>query len=78
MALVEQRYCVMFRPGSPGAEVFLCRRLRLDNRRDVGEIAKMVELGIGNKTERVNLGEIVTRSVKVVAGTGFEPVTFRL
>ena len=29
----------------------------------------MVELGIGNKAERVNLGEIVTRSVKVVAGT---------
>ena len=44
----------------------------------VGEIAKMVELGIGPNAKQANLDERLTRSVKVVAGTGFEPVTFRL
>jgi site-specific DNA recombinase len=44
----------------------------------VGEIAKMVELGSGNKAKRANLDEAMTRSVKVVAGRGFEPLTFRL
>jgi site-specific DNA recombinase len=34
----------------------------------VGEIAKMVELGIGPNTKQVNLDERLTRSVKVVAG----------
>jgi hypothetical protein len=37
----------------------------------VGEIAKMVELGTGNKAKRATLDETMTRSVKVVAGTGF-------
>ena len=44
----------------------------------VGEIAKMVELGIGPNAKRANLDEKLTRSVKVVAGIGFEPMTFRL
>jgi site-specific DNA recombinase len=44
----------------------------------VGEIAKMVELGTGNKAKRATLDEAMTRSVKVVAGRGFEPLTFRL
>ena len=44
----------------------------------VGEIAKMVELGIGPNAKRANLDERLTRSVKVVAGVGFEPTTFRL
>ena len=35
----------------------------------VGEIAKMVELGIENKAKRAALDETMTRSVKVVAGT---------
>ena len=34
----------------------------------VGEIAKMVELGIGNKGKRAILDETMIRSVKVVAG----------
>jgi site-specific DNA recombinase len=44
----------------------------------VGEIAKMVELGIRTNTKQANLDERLTRSVKVVAGVGFEPTTFRL
>jgi site-specific DNA recombinase len=44
----------------------------------VGEIAKMVELGIETNSKRANLDERLTRSVKVVAGKGFEPLTFRL
>jgi len=35
----------------------------------IGEIAKMVELGTGNKAKRATLDEAMTRSVKVVAGT---------
>jgi hypothetical protein len=34
----------------------------------LGEIAKMVELGIGPNAKRANLDERSTRSVKVVAG----------
>jgi site-specific DNA recombinase len=34
----------------------------------VGEIAKMIELGIGNKTKQPILDETMSRSVKVVAG----------
>jgi len=34
----------------------------------VGEIVKMVELGIGNTAKRATLDEMMTRSVKVVAG----------
>jgi site-specific DNA recombinase len=37
----------------------------------VGEITKMVELGIENKAKRAALGATITRSVKVVAGAGF-------
>ena len=44
----------------------------------VGEIAKMVELGLGAYEKQANLDSRLVRSVKVVAGTGFEPVTFRL
>ena len=44
----------------------------------VGEIAKMVELGIENQAKRATLDEEAARSVKVVAGIGFEPMTFRL
>ncbi|MBK5197068.1 MAG: recombinase family protein [Methyloceanibacter sp.] len=44
----------------------------------VGEIAKMVELGIETNPKQANLDEKSTRSVKVVAGAGFEPATFRL
>jgi site-specific DNA recombinase len=39
----------------------------------VGEVAKMVELSL-----EANLDERLIRSVKVVAGVGFEPTTFRL
>ena len=38
----------------------------------------MVELGIENPTKRGSLDEKAARSVKVVAGIGFEPMTFRL
>jgi site-specific DNA recombinase len=44
----------------------------------VGEIAKMLELGIWPNAKQVNLDERLTRSVKMVAGRGFEPLTFRL
>ena len=44
----------------------------------VGEIAKMVELGIEKNAKRATLDEAMTRSVEVVAGRGFEPLTFRL
>ena len=44
----------------------------------VGEIAKMVELGIRPNAKQATLDERLTRSVKVVAGVGFEPTTFRL
>jgi site-specific DNA recombinase len=42
----------------------------------VGEIVKMVELGLDAK--QAVLGEEAAGSVKVVAGAGFEPATFRL
>jgi site-specific DNA recombinase len=42
----------------------------------VGEIVKMVELGLDAK--QAALGEEAACSVKVVAGAGFEPATFRL
>jgi hypothetical protein len=35
----------------------------------VGEIAKMVELGIGSHTKQATLDDSAARSVKVVAGT---------
>jgi Transposase IS66 family len=45
----------------------------------VGEIAAMVRLGLTNGTPvSANDHDLFARSVKVVAGTGFEPVTFRL
>ena len=44
----------------------------------VGEIAKMVSLGLGSNAKEASLNERLACSVKVVAGTGFEPVTFRL
>ena len=42
----------------------------------VGEIVRMVELGLDAK--QAALGEEAACSVKVVAGAGFEPATFRL
>ncbi len=49
----------------------------------IGEIAAMVALGLtdGGKGRAANLASdpgLFERSIKVVAGTGFEPVTFRL
>ena len=44
----------------------------------LGEIAKMVELAMENQAKRATLDEEAARSVKVVAGIGFEPMTFRL
>ena len=45
----------------------------------IGEIARMVELGLpGEGNKKAALDERAACSVKVVAGTGFEPVTFRL
>jgi hypothetical protein len=37
----------------------------------VGEIAKMVELGVGSNAKQANLDERLTRSAKLVAGRGF-------
>jgi site-specific DNA recombinase len=58
---------VLIKPADKGFEIEI-----------VGEIAKMVELGLGPKTKQANLDGRLTRSVKVVAGVGFEPTTFRL
>src|SRR5680860_770260 len=45
----------------------------------VGEIAQMIEIGLGKgKKKGPVLNERMARSVKVVAGAGFEPATFRL
>ena len=38
----------------------------------------MIDLSIGNKAKQTILDEKMSRSVKVVAGVGFEPTTFRL
>ena len=44
-----------------------------------GEIARMVELGLeGRTSKQAVLDERTACSVKVVAGAGFEPATFRL
>jgi site-specific DNA recombinase len=42
----------------------------------VGEIVKMIELGLNAK--QAALPREAACSVKVVAGAGFEPATFRL
>ncbi len=45
----------------------------------IGEIARMVELSLDpNGTKKTALDERTACSVKVVAGAGFEPATFRL
>jgi hypothetical protein len=44
----------------------------------IGEIAAMVSLGHGVMPRRASDRVLFARSMKVVAGTGFEPVTFRL
>ena len=65
--LVEQ---VIFRPAEAGLEVEL-----------VGDIAGMVHLAqhaSGNSPVSGAVHDAFARSVKVVAGAGFEPVTFRL
>jgi hypothetical protein len=38
----------------------------------------MIEFSIGKKAKQPILDEKRSRSVKVVAGAGFEPATFRL
>ncbi len=43
----------------------------------VGEITAMIGLGQQTGTQPP-CGDLFLRSIKVVAGTGFEPVTFRL
>jgi site-specific DNA recombinase len=59
--------CVSISPAENGMEVEI-----------VGEIAKMVELGTENRAKQATLDETMTRSIKLVAGRGFEPLTFRL
>ncbi len=45
----------------------------------VGEIAAMIRLAMGGKEAAGAAGsDLFSSSVKLVAGTGFEPVTFRL
>jgi site-specific DNA recombinase len=44
----------------------------------IGEIAAMVELAQGGSGSGRAEHALFARSIKVVAGTGFEPVTFRL
>ena len=45
----------------------------------VGAVAQIVELGQGGRTaKQAALNERTACSVKVVAGAGFEPATFRL
>ena len=51
---------VSIRPAEGGMEIEI-----------VGEIAKMVELGIAPNKKQANLDERTARSVKVVAGVGF-------
>ncbi len=59
---------VVLHPTADGFEVEL-----------VGEIANMVRLGNGGgANESAARGELAARSLKVVAGAGFEPATFRL
>jgi hypothetical protein len=58
---------VSIRPAGDGLEIEI-----------VGEIAKMIQLGMGTNAKQANLDESATRSVKVVAGVEFEPTTFRL
>ena len=59
---------IVVQPGPGGMEVEI-----------VGDIARMVELGMGGAANaKAALGERAACSVKVVAGVGFEPTTFRL
>ena len=62
---------VLLHPGEHGPEIEL-----------VGDIAGMVELTLPNDgnaaRERAAVSDGFRRSVKVVAGRGFEPLTFRL
>jgi site-specific DNA recombinase len=44
----------------------------------VGAIAAMIDLGLPGKRAAGGNRDLFESSVKVVAGTGFEPVTFRL
>jgi site-specific DNA recombinase len=44
-----------------------------------GELASMLSLCAGAKTQKASAGVTVEAlQIKMVAGTGFEPVTFRL
>jgi hypothetical protein len=67
-ALIDR---VLLHPGEHGPEIEL-----------VGDIAGMVELTLPNDgnaaRERAAVSDGFRRSVKVVAGRGFEPLTFRL
>ncbi len=48
----------------------------------IGEIASMIRLGLSESQQRPRAvgadPDLFARSVKVVAGIGFEPMTFRL
>ena len=45
----------------------------------IGEFAQMIKVGLEKgKAKEPVVNERMTRSVKVVAGVGFEPTTFRL
>ncbi len=44
-----------------------------------GELASMLSLCVGLETQKASAGEpLEALQIKMVAGTGFEPVTFRL
>ena len=62
---------VVLHPGERGPEIEL-----------VGDIARMVELTLPKNKAAAREGaaasEVFCRSVKLVAGRGFEPLTFRL
>ncbi len=59
---------IIVQPGPDGMEVEI-----------VGDTARMVELGMGGHINgKAALDERAACSVKVVAGAGFEPATFRL
>ncbi len=46
----------------------------------MGEIAAMIDLALGRSASQISAGDrdLFSGSVKVVAGIGFEPMTFRL
>ena len=60
--------CVVIAPVEEGFDIEI-----------IGEIAQMIEVSMGEGGKKGPiLNERMGRSVKVVAGAGFEPATFRL